>query len=264
MTTVSDILQFIESFAPSCMKEDWDRVGLNCGHLDAPVTKVLVALDPFAGVCQEAKEFGAELLVTHHALIWNAGFVTDADAQGQNTLYLIENKIACINAHTNLDCAPGGVNDILAQTLGLADIQVITPKGIDNAGNPWGLLRMGTVKEQPLPSFLSNVKNALRCKGLRYVDAGKSVRKVAVGGGACGGNMKEAIAAGCDTFVTADLKYNQFWDAKELGINLIDAGHYHTENPVCTYLADKLQAKFPELMVKLSESHTDPMNFWVE
>ena len=264
MTTVNDILQFTEKLAPSYMKEDWDRVGLNCGHLDAPVTKILVALDPFSAVCKEAKEFGAELIVTHHALVWNAGFITDADAQGKNTLYLIENKIACINAHTNLDCAPGGVNDILASKLGLKDIFVISPNGTDDQGKPWGLLRAGTINEQPFKGFLHHVKNTLKCKGLRYIDAGKPVRKVAVGGGACGGYMAEAAAAGCDTFVTADLKYNQFWDAKELGINLIDAGHYYTENPVCTYLAEALQAHFPELIVKISETHTDPMNFWVE
>lgn len=264
MITVSDILTFIDSIAPSYMKEDWDRVGLNCGHLDAPVTKVLVALDPFTAVCQEAKEFGAELLVTHHALIWNTGFVTDADAQGKNTLYLIENKIACINAHTNLDCAPGGVNDILAEKLGLSDIHVINPRGTDDTGRAWGLLRMGTVESQQIRSFLQNVKSALNCKGLRYIDAGRPVHKVAVGGGACGGNMKEAAAAGCDTFVTSDIKYNQFWDALELGINLIDAGHYHTENPVCAYLAEAIQSRFPELTVKLSEVHADPTNFWQE
>ena len=264
MTTVSDILHFIESIAPPYMKEDWDRVGLNCGHMGAPVTKVLVALDPFTAVCREAKEFGAELLVTHHALIWNAGFVTDATIQGENTLYLIENHIACINTHTNLDCAPGGVNDILAQTLGLKDIQVITPKGLDAQGRPWGLLRMGTVPPQPIEDFLRNVKTALNCKGLRYIDTGKPVQKVAVGGGACGSGMREAVAAGCDTFVTSDLKYNQFWDAKDLGLNLIDAGHYHTENPVCAYLANAIQAQFPELTVRCSQIHTDPTNFWQE
>ena len=264
MTTVSDILQFIELLAPSYMKEDWDHVGLNCGHLGAPVTKVLVALDPFTDVCREAKEFGAELLVTHHALIWNAGFITDGDTQGKNALYLIENNIACINAHTNLDCAPGGVNDILAKKLGLSNVQVISPKGNDDVGRPWGLLRMGTVPPQSITCFLRNVKSSLNCKGLRYVDTGKPVHMVAVGGGSCGGSIKEVAAAGCDTFVTADIKYNQFWDAQELGINLIDAGHYHTENPVCAYLAEALQAKFPGLSVKLSNVHTDPMNFWQE
>lgn len=262
MTTVNDILNYIETLAPRYMKEDWDNVGLNCGHFNRPVTKVLVALDPFEHVCREAKEFGAELLVTHHALIWSPGFVTDGSTWGRNTLFLIENGIAHINAHTNLDCAPGGVNDVLAETLGLSNIGVINPSGVDADGNEWGLLHRGEVAEQPLDTFLATVKEKLRCDGLRYVDGGKPVRRVAVGGGSCGGGMLEVAAAGCDTFVTADIKYNQFRDAKDLGLNLIDAGHFHTENPVVAVLAAKLQAQFPEIQVKISESHWDCMKYY--
>ena len=262
MTTVKDILDFIETIAPTYMKEDWDRVGLNCGRLDRPVTTVLVALDPFEDVCQEAQELGAELLVTHHALLWNPGFITDETAQGRNTLFLIENNIAVINAHTNLDCAPGGVNDILAARLGLTDISVIEPKGTDPQGRPYGLLRQGTVASQGLYSFMESVKKALGCQRLKYVDGGKPVSRVAVGGGACGSELLQAVQAGCDTFVTSDVKYNQFWDARELGLNLIDAGHFHTENPVCVYLTEKLREAFPELTVAMSAWHSDCANFY--
>ena len=256
MATVADILRFIETVAPPYMKESWDNVGPNCGHMDHSVTKILVALDPFAHVCQEAKEIGADLLVTHHALLWKPGFITDMDSQGRNTLFLIENGIAHINAHTNLDQAPGGVNDVLAEKLGLANVEIINPRdGI-------GLLRCGEVAEQPLDAFLATVKQNLGCEGLRYVDGGKMVRKVAVGGGSCAGGMHEAKAAGCDTFVTADIKYNQFWDAHDLGLNLIDAGHFHTENPVVAVLADKIAAAFPEIEVKISETHRDCMKFY--
>ena len=106
MTTVADILKYIETIAPPHMAEGWDNVGLLCGRKDRPVQKILVALDPFAHVCQEAKDFGADLLVTHHVLIFRPGFVNDITAQGRNTLFLIENGIAHINAHTNLDQAP--------------------------------------------------------------------------------------------------------------------------------------------------------------
>lgn len=262
MVTIADILEFIESIAPSYMKEDWDRVGLNCGHINRQVKTVLVALDPFKSVCEEAKQLGADLLLTHHTLIWETGFVTDQTEQGRNILYLIENNIASINAHTNLDCAPGGVNDILAAKLGLENIQVINPKGTDPQGRQYGLLRQGTVKEQSLEQFLCVVKSTLGCEGLKYVDGGNPVCKVAVGGGACASEIKAAAAAGCDTFVTSDIKYNQFWDAKNLGINLIDAGHFHTENPVCNYLADCLRAAFPEISVKLSQTHTDCAKFF--
>jgi len=262
MATVKDILNFIETIAPTSMKEDWDNVGLNCGHADQEVKTILVALDPFENVCREAREIAADLLVTHHALIWEQGFITDQTEQGRNTLFLIENKIAHINAHTNLDCAPGGVNDILANKLGLSEIRVIDPQGTDAEGREWGLLRCGTVAEQPLEQFLATVKENLSCKALKYVSSGKPVSKVAVGGGACAGFLKQVAAAGCDTFVTADTRYNQFWDAKAMGINLIDAGHFHTENPVCAVLAQKLQAAFPEIRIVLSQNHTDCASFF--
>ena len=94
------------------------------------------------------------------------------------------------------------------------------------------------------------------------MDCGKPVRKVAVGGGSCAGEMRQAIVAGCDTFVTADIKYNQFWDAKALGINLIDAGHFHTENPVCRYLTQQLREAFPEITVTMSTGHRDCAKFF--
>lgn len=263
MVTVADILSYLNTLAPVSMKMDWDNVGLLCGSRNQPVSKVLIALDPFEDVCREAVEWGAELILTHHPLIFQPlNCVTDETSVGRSIRLLIQNGISAVNAHTNLDCAPGGVNDLLAASLGLEEIEVINPMGNDDQGRPWGLLRMGILKERPLPAFLANVKEALRCDGLRYVDGGKPVHKVAVGGGACSGEMMDAIAAGCDTFVTADVKYNGFWDAKDMGLNLIDAGHFQTENPVCTCLAEKISAAFPDLQVRISEIHRDCMKFF--
>ena len=263
MATVNEILAYLESLAPRFMKMDWDNVGLLCGSRSREVTKVLVALDPFEGVCKEAVDFGAELIVTHHPLIFKAlNAITDETTIGRSIQLLCENRVSAINAHTNLDCAPGGVNDRLASALGLSDITVIDPMGTDDEGREWGLLRKGTVEEQSLSAFLSTVKTALGCEGLRYVDVGKPVSKVAVGGGACASEIMDAVKAGCDTFVTSDVKYNQFWDARDLGLNLIDAGHFHTENPVTAYLAEKIAAQFPEVEVKISETHKDCVKFY--
>ena len=98
MVTTKDILDLLETVAPAYMKEDWDNVGLNCGRMGKEVKTILMALDPFEEVCKEAKDVGADLLVTHHALIWEPGFITEATAQGRNTLFLIENGSPCINA----------------------------------------------------------------------------------------------------------------------------------------------------------------------
>ena len=263
MTTVKNILDYLETLAPGYMKMGWDNVGLLCGSADTEVSKILVALDPFEHVCEEAAEEGAQLLITHHPLIFQAPkSITDQNCLGKSILCLIKNGICAVNAHTNLDCAPGGVNDTLAAKLGLTDIQVVSPAGVTEDSKPWGLLRCGNVKAQSLSEFLDVIKDRLGCEGLRYVDGGKSVQKVAVGGGSCGDCILEVKAAGCDTFVTADVKYNQFWEAKELGINLIDAGHFHTENPIAAVLTEKLQAAFPEICVKISEKHSDCMKFY--
>lgn len=254
MITVKDVLSYLETIAPPALKMEWDNIGLLCGKAEQPVSKLLIALDPFPSVCEEAYDVGADLIVTHHPLIFGeVQSVTDESSTGRAILFLASHNISAINAHTNLDCAPGGVNDVLAEKLGLSDIQVIEP----------GLLRHGSVQAQSLEAFLANVKEKLSCPGLRYVSGGKPVCKVAVGGGSCASELYSVSSAGCDTFVTADVKYNQFFEAKELGINLIDAGHFYTENPICQVLADKLQAKFPEIKVVISKNHTDCVNFFL-
>jgi len=260
MTTVGDILNYVQTLAPRAMKMDWDNVGLLCGSRNQSVTKILVALDPFEPVCQEAADWGAELIVTHHGLIFSPlKAVTDDTETGRCIQLLCRHGISAINAHTNLDCAPEGVNDRLAQLLGLENIQVIAPMGTEP--QPWGLLRMGHVPEQPLEDFLGTVKKRLGCDGLRYV-GNNPVRQVAVGGGSCGSELMDAARAGCDTFVTADVKYNQFHEAHTLGINLIDAGHFHTENPIVAVLADKIATAFPEIEVKISQIHRESMKFY--
>lgn len=263
MITVNDVLNYLNTIAPPSMKMDWDNVGLLCGNRNAPVTKILVALDPFEAVIDEAQYESAELIITHHPLIFQPiKSVTDDTEIGRCIRKLCYYGINAINAHTNLDCAPGGVNDRLAETLGLSNIQVINPMGVDDQGKEWGLLRMGEVNPQSLCDFLETVKTNLGCHGLRFVDGGKPVQKVAVGGGACAGEMMAAYRAGCDTFVTSDVKYNQFWDAQTLGLNLIDAGHFATENPIVSVLAEKLKSQFPDLEVVISEKHTDCMKFY--
>ena len=108
MTTVADILKYVETLAPTYMKMDWDNVGLLCGSRETPVTKVLVALDPFEGVCREAAEWGAELIVTHHPIIFDPlKSVTEETTVGRSIMTLCRHGISAVNAHTNLDCAPG-------------------------------------------------------------------------------------------------------------------------------------------------------------
>lgn len=254
MTTTQEIFEVLDGLAPQALAMDWDNCGLQVGSRNRAVNRVLVALDPFEDVCREADEIGAELIVTHHPLFFPSTSCMNEDTSlGRAASMLIRGGHTLYSCHTNLDIAPGGVNDRLAQVLGLQNVETIGAEG---------LLRRGTVEAQPLEQFLATVKATLGCPGLRYCDGGKLCTRIAVGGGACGSELREAADNGCDTFVTSDIKYNQFWDAQDLGINLIDAGHFYTENPVCAVLAHTLRRAFPELDVRISQKHGDCMKFF--
>ena len=265
MAAVKDIFHYLDNIAPFATQLDFDNAGFLVGRGDRQVNRLLVSLDITEEVAREAVERGAELVVSHHPVIFHpAKSVTDADPVGRTLLALIEGGVAAICAHTNLDASVGGVNDALAQRLGLTDLSVLEPSGVDGEGRPIGIGRVGTLAggEAPgLTALAAQVKEALGANGVRYVDAGKPVRQVAVGGGACGDMLELAHAQGCDTFVTSDVKYNQFLDARYLGVNLIDAGHYPTENVVCPVLVQKLREAFPEVEVLLTDRHKEVFSY---
>ena len=264
MRTVREIYDVLFAFAPERMKMgDWDNVGLLCGRFTTEVETVLIALDPLPDVIAEAVELGAQCIVTHHPLFFDPPrAINETTLAGRSVLELIEHGIAAVNLHTNLDCAPGGVNDALAAKLELDNVRVLNPAGEDDAGQPYGLLRIGETEQTDVRTFAAFVKEKLACPGLRFADAGRPVRCVAVGGGSCGSAIDEVLAAGCDTFVTADLKYHQFEEARWRGLNLIDAGHFETEDPVCEVLAMLLRERFPELRVLKSTVHRDEAQFF--
>ena len=169
---------------------------------------------------------------------------------------LIRKDIAAICMHTNLDAANGGVNDVLAERLMLEDVDLL--------GDEHSIGRVGTLAEEmPLSSFLPLVRKRLRTNGLRFAQSGKSVKKVAVAGGSCGDYFPIAAAKGCDTFITADVKYNQFMDAVDLGVTIIDAGHFPTEDPLCYTIMDKLGERFPELSVMKSYTHREIVQYYM-
>ena len=260
MPTVREIEQALFELAPGEAAMEWDNVGHLLGDPDQAVERVLVALDITEGVADEAIASGCQLVVAHHPVMncrWTpVQNIRDDTFQGHLFLKLLRNNVSAICMHTNLDIAWGGVNDALAQRLELVDPGPLCENGL------------GRVGEYPesvaLADYVRFVCQALGCNGLRYADAGKPVRRVAVGGGACGEFEEDAIRAGCDTFVTADLSYHQFLDAAGKGINLIDAGHFPTEDPVCEKVITYLTDRFPELAVSNSASHKEVIQYYVE
>lgn len=256
MTTVKNVLDYMWELAPEELKESWDNVGLLVGREGASVTKVLTALDITPSVIEEAKEMGAELIVAHHPLIWDTyRFVNDTVFQQDKVISLLENGIAAICMHTNLDEAEDGVDDTLVETLGLTSIGHLAE------GKVGHICQLDA--PVPLDAFLPELKEKLQANGLRYVDAGKSVYKVATGCGSCGDYLLDAVKAGCDTFITGDVKHNVFLDALGMGINLIDAGHFSTENPIIRKITVKIADRFPELQIVQSKTMVQPEEFFV-
>lgn len=263
MATVKDILRFLDEKAPFDSQMSFDNSGFLVGRADQQVRHILVALDITEKVVEEAVRVGANLIVSHHPVIWEgAKSVTDETLLGRKLLALIRHDIAAICAHTNLDAAVGGVNDALAAALGLQDTHLLKSYGVYRDGTPYGIERVGVLPEGavPLEAFAAQVKEKLGANGVRFVDAGRPVHRVAVGGGSCSSSMKEVFADGCDTFVTADVKYDGFLDAKAMGLNLIDAGHFPTENVVCPVLVSWLKQGFFDINVTFS-AHSEVFSY---
>ena len=262
MTTVGEVYEFLQKKAPFELQEDFDNAGFLVGREGTQVSKILVSLDITEQVVDEAAEQGAHLIVAHHPVIFGGVHsITDRTVTGRILLSLAEWGIAAICAHTNLDAVEGGVNDALAFRLGLTDIEQLKQEGVDKQGRAYGIGRVGFVTEQPLYDFAIGVKRLLGANGLRLVDGRKPVHKVAVGGGACAGMLDEVLAEGCDTFVTSDVKYNHFLEAKAQGLNLIDAGHFPTEDVVCPVLLDWLAERFPQVTVSISKCHYEVFSY---
>lgn len=255
MLTVENILTALAQKAPLEQKMASDNVGLLVGRKDAPVTRVLAALDITDEVIAEAAAIGAELIVSHHPLFFELKTVTDEDWNGQRVLSLAENHIAAICLHTNLDAAEGGVNDALMAALGGRVTGTLEEES--------GIGRIGELSNpMTMTEFLPHVKKVLNTNGLRYHDAGKPVKHIAVCGGSGGSDLPLAAANQCDTFVTADIKYNQFLTAKHMGINLIDADHFCTENVVVPVLQAWLTETFGEITVEISRVHKQTAQFY--
>ena len=260
MITVNDALDYICEFAPIETKMEFDNVGFLVGDSKTGVSTILVSLDITHDVITEALDIGAELIVSHHPVFFSLKSVTDKDATGRKVVRLLSGGISAICMHTNLDAARGGVNDTLADVAGIT----IEP-GVDGLlhedgkfpdGSALSYGRVGHLSAPcPLSEYLKTLKPALNVDAIRFYDAGRDVYRIGFVGGSGGSQFEYAIERGCDTFLSADIKYDTFLDAKELGINIIDADHFCTENVVTKILADKLRIAFTDTKVVESTRH---------
>ena len=231
MTTVKNIYDFINSIAPFDAQEEWDNSGHLVGDFRRDVKKCVMALDCTKDVCRFARDVGADLVLTHHPIIFRG----ICDAKSDSVVYMLANAgIAGLSAHTNYDFAHGGINDNLAQILGLQNA-----RHIDDS-----LIVAGDLDcEMSIDDFAEFVSDRLGCAGIRYTDTDKPIKTVAVGGGACE-EFTDIAMQNADVFLTGDMKYHAMLDAAERGYAVISAGHYETEYASFMMLKDKLESIF--------------------
>lgn len=263
MIILEDIINLLKVRFPEDLKEDWDNVGLMTGDSCREVNKVLLCLDVTSDTVTEAEEFGADLIISHHPLIFSPlKKVTEDGGTGSMLIQLIKHDIAVYSMHTNFDKADGGMNDILAERLGLVNVRKYTDEELtdkngkvtDNIG------RVGSLElPMTLDDFADFIKASLDCRSMKIFGNGEeSVQTVALCTGSGGSMIPAAYNSGADVYVSGDLGHHHAQEASETGLNLIDAGHFETENIICEFLYDLLSQEFPDLLIK--KSTAEP--FW--
>ena len=243
------LYQYLEERIPRELRCEWDNDGLMCcPDPDAEVKKVLLALDISEKMVELAISEGCDLILSHHPLVFRpVKALTDAQATPRKLIRLVKHGITAISFHTRLDALAGGVNDVLAARLGLSNVEAFGENGE----------MMGRVGEIPtelsLPEFAAFVKETLGAPAVLY-NGERPVKRVAVLGGNGDDFIFAAKASGADTYVSGRLGYHPMASAGEDGINLIEAGHFYTENPVLSVLADMVKSADPSIEILLGDS----------
>lgn len=255
--TVKDIIAKMEQWCPASLACSWDNCGLQVGSVKQRVDCVLVALDVSQDIIEEAIAVQANLIVTHHPLIFSPLRNLCLGVYPQDVVIrLLEAGIAHLAAHTNLDMTIGGVNDTLAAILGLKEIRPLVAEGDMD-----GLGRIGNLPQPLTFSQLETlVKERLELDYLKVVPVEKEIRSVAVCGGSGMDLLVAAKEAGADCLISAEGKHHQALMAQQLDMGLIDAGHFDTEKIIVPVVAAYLKKCFPALTVLCSQTEK---NYWL-
>ena len=261
MATVKNIAEIMEGLAPLAGAMDWDNVGLLVGRKGAPVQKVLIALDVTEAVVQEAICEGVELIVAHHPIIFKGiTKVSDETRLGANLISLIENHIAVYAAHTNLDVAEGGMNDMLCEKLGLTDAEPL----IYNDGGMAIGRRARLATPVALKDLAAVVKMHLGLDAVRICGAADTmVQDIAIcaGAGAKYVYTKQVVAADCDVYITSDIGYHDAQAALAEGLCMVDATHYASEVQAAETLKQKLDTALADTDVEVLVSQVNGQVF---
>ena len=232
--------------------DSWDNTGFQIGDEDKEVKKILLALDLDSKVLEKAIKEGFQMIITHHPLIFQpVKSITNLDYKGKLIYDLIRNEIIVYNAHSNLDQAEGGVNHELAGLLGLKNTRTLKETYV-NEINSYGYGKIGDVDNIDLVDYLDIIKKKLKTDYLIvYGDINKRISKVAVCGGSWSDFIYNAHKEKSCVYITGDVKYHEAQLAVQLGLTLIDPGHYHTEKIILPIIKDYLIEGNKELYIEI-------------
>ncbi|WP_025270462.1 Nif3-like dinuclear metal center hexameric protein [Hippea sp. KM1] len=252
---VERLIDYLEAYFPLSLQEGWDNSGLQISPQESSIKGVLLSLDVNSQTIDEAVELGCNLIIAHHPVLFSSTKKIFKDFYPYNVLYkAIQNGLGVYAFHTNLDIAEGGLNDYLCNLLELEDVEVIEDK------RP---LRIGRLKESmSLEGFVDYVKERLSCPMTKYIRSNdRPIRRVAICSGSCMELMHDILGLDFDVFLSGDLKHHTAIFAKESGINVVDATHFHTEKFSKYILRDVLKRGFPQLKVFVSDRDYLPWQY---
>ena len=247
--TVKDLYSIFSERIPEELSEEWDNDGLMCSpDTSVEVRRVLVALDVTEEIVDYAIEQCFDLIISHHPLIFRpVSAINEDNHTARKIIKLIESGISVFSFHTRADKVMGGVNDQLCDLIGMFDTKPFSPDMIGRIGE--------LDDELTLEDFAYKIKIATGSDFVRYADGYNKVKRVAVVGGDGKDYIKSAIAAGADTYLSGRLSYNSMAEAAEMGINLVEAGHFFTEHPVTSFFQSIVTKADSDIYVEIASSN---------
>ena len=253
--TVRDIYNKLDTLAPFSTQDNFDNSGLLVGSMDKQVSKIAVCLDITNEIIDECANLGADLIVSHHPVIFKKLSMVEPETP---VYKLVRNDIAAICLHTPIDMAKGGISDIMYELMEFgspSDAQVLH---VIHKDKVLGYGKIARLDFGISADYLAEAaKKAFNCTSVKYVDGGRTIVSVAVCSGAGSDEIYTAIDKGVDAIITGDVKWHAFVDAKNAGLTVVDAGHYHTETIVCRYIADYLSENFPDAEIFIPINNGD-------
>lgn len=263
MLKASKIIELMNKWAPVELIDDWDNTGFQIGNKNKDIKKILIALDLDRNIFNMAIEGGYDMVITHHPLIFKSLNKITADNEDERLILdIIKNDLLVYNAHSNLDLAIDGVNDELAKLLGLKDTKPLSIQSELREDIGYG--RVGKIDRILLKDYLPKLKEVLKVSDIIvYGEVDREIKKIAVCGGSGSGFILDAYRENVDLYITGDIKYHDSQLAHNLGLTIIDGGHFHTEKIILPVIKHYLNSNLEEdIEMKVVMESSIPRNIF--